>query len=316
MALTADEQTEGFQRIRDLRVREEAGGESAASRFVASMQKVADVLGHSPTVGEYKEVQPELAAAGEPVETFARVYRHYGTWPRALEALELAPTTPASLIEARFRCRRVGKVWRYTEGTMRDAIVRATEHWGRPPSVAEYEWWRERELELARNTGEEEPHLPSSNPFRKRWGTWEAALLHFGYTPEAVALRLEGKIQPHNRQADPYLPDGMPVAELDEPAGIALPLAPAEALRMVAAYRALARRSRYVLTVRLGLAGAEPVSLRAAGEPLALSLDRIRQIQMHAIDALAAAAAGDARNRPEPRSLRDRVIETLKTLAA
>jgi len=28
-------------------------------------------------------------------------------------------------------------------------------------------------------------------PVPKRWETWEGALLHFGYTPEQVAERLE-----------------------------------------------------------------------------------------------------------------------------
>ena len=68
-----------------------------------------------------------------------------------------------------------------------------------------------------------------------------------------------------------------------------------------------------MLTVRLGL-GVKPVTLRAAAEPLALHLDRVRQLQLHAIDALTAAAAGPGRKRPEPRSLRQGVIETLKLL--
>lgn len=33
--------------------------------------------------------------------------------------------------------------------------------------------------------------LPSPGPYRRRWKSWEAALLHFGYTPDQVAERLE-----------------------------------------------------------------------------------------------------------------------------
>jgi hypothetical protein len=57
--------------------------------------------------------------------------------------------------------------------------------------VAEFEWWRDREFELARAEGNDALHIPSPTPYRRRWGTWEAALLHFGYTPDQVAERLE-----------------------------------------------------------------------------------------------------------------------------
>jgi len=77
----------------------------------------------------------------------------------------------------------------------------------------------------------------------------------------------------------------------------------------------LARRLRYVLTVRLGLGGVEPLSLRAAAEPLALHLDRIRQLQLDALGALARAAAGGRREKPTPEQLREPVQDTLRALA-
>ncbi len=109
--------------------------------------------------------------------------RHFGSWRRAKEALDLSETTTARRIEARFRFRRMGKVWRYSEDVMRETLVRCAEHYGRPPLVAEFEWWRDRELELARAEGNDALHLPSPSQYRRRWGSWEAALLHFGYTP-------------------------------------------------------------------------------------------------------------------------------------
>lgn len=57
--------------------------------------------------------------------------------------------------------------------------------------MAEFEWWRDHELELARAEGNDALHLPSPNPYRRRWGSWEAALLYFGDTPDRVAERLE-----------------------------------------------------------------------------------------------------------------------------
>ncbi len=147
------------------------------------MRAVAAYVGHLPSVDEYKQAVEELCAGGEHIESFTRVSRHFGSWRRAKEALDLSETTTARRIEARFRFRRMGKVWRYSEDVMRETLVRCAEHYGRPPLVAEFEWWRDRELELARAEGNDALHLPSPSPYRRRWGSWEAALLHFGYTP-------------------------------------------------------------------------------------------------------------------------------------
>jgi hypothetical protein len=64
-------------------------------------------------------------------------------------------------------------------------------HYQRPPQVAEFEWWRQREPELAAAQGDDTLHLPSQSPYRKRWGSWEGALLHFGYSAAEIAERLE-----------------------------------------------------------------------------------------------------------------------------
>jgi hypothetical protein len=55
--------------------------------------------------------------------------------------------------------------------------------------------------------------------------------------------------------------------------------------------------------------------VRAAAEPLALHLDRIRQLQLDALGALARAAAGGRREKPTPEQLREPVQETLRALA-
>lgn len=170
-------------------------------------------------------------------------------------------------------------------------------------------------MELARAAGDTTVFLPSTNPYRSRFKTWEGALLHFGFTPEQVALRLEGKIQPHNRNADPYLPDGLPVAELRDPAGVTLPLTDEQLAGVLKEWGTLACRSRYVLTVRLGLGGTQKLTLREAAEPLALSLDRIRQLQLSAIGGLTRAAARGRRERPTPAELREPVQEALRLLA-
>jgi DNA-directed RNA polymerase specialized sigma24 family protein len=103
-----------------------------------------------------------------------------------------------------------------------------------------------------------------------------------------VALRLEQRSQVFNANADPYLPDDLPVAALagaEEGSPAGLPLSRDEAERVRACFEAMPRRTRYVLTVRLGL-GVPQQRLRDAAEPLALHLTRIHQLQLYALDAL------------------------------
>lgn len=191
VALPEDEQEEAFQRIFDARSLRLAGTESDTERFLRSLRRVADHVGHTPTVEEYKRASRELIETGESIETFAHVYARFGSWPRVREALTLPETTTVRSVEARFRARKVGKVWRFTEDTLRETMARCVQHYWRPPMVAEFAWWRDRELELGRLVGNDCLHLPSPRPYQRRWGNWEAALLHFGYTPDQVAERLE-----------------------------------------------------------------------------------------------------------------------------
>jgi hypothetical protein len=98
-----------------------------------------------------------------------------------------------------------------------------------------------------------------------------AALLHHGYTPEQVALRLEQRDQVFNGSADPYLPDDLPVAVLADGAalygeGDGGGLSAEEAARVRECYEAMPRRTRYILTVCLGL-GVPRRTLRDAAEP-------------------------------------------------
>ncbi len=285
------------------------------ARCVRSLRRVAEHVGHAPAVDEYKQASTELRAAGEDVETFARLYKHFEhNWSRVREALELADTTTARRIDARFRDRKVGKVWRFTEDQLRDAVTAASTNYGRPPTVAEFEWWREQQLELAKARGDDALQLPSSSPFRRRFQTWEKALLHFGYTPEEIELRLDARVEFQSFDADAGLPDGLPIAELAPLHAVGLPLSDEQIARVREAWLSLPRRSRYVLTVRLGL-GTEARTLASAAKPLGLHLSRIRQLHVLALDSLAQAAAGDERGRPDPTTLSEGVEATLRALA-
>jgi hypothetical protein len=84
----------------------------------------------------------------------------------------------------------MGKIWKYTEGTLRDTLAQCVEHYGHVPQVAEFDRWRDRVLELARARDNDILHLPSATPYRKQWKTWEGALRHFGYSQEEIDRRL------------------------------------------------------------------------------------------------------------------------------
>lgn len=290
-ALTPDEQDAAHERIRESRLAREGEAETELASHVRSLRRVAEAVGREPSIDDYRRVSGELRAAGEDVQPFGRLYRFFGqSWPRAREALRLSGEASLGSVEARLHSRRLGKIARYTDDALRQTLEQAVEHYGRPPSVAEFEWWRRQRLTLARSQGDDDAQLPSDSAYRSRWRTWEAALLHHGYTPEQVAMRLEQREQVFNTNADPYLPDDLPVAVLTDETPAGLPLNEDETRRVRECYEKMPRRTRYILTVRLGL-GVPKRTLRDAAEPLALHLSRIQQLQLYAQDALLQAAA-------------------------
>jgi hypothetical protein len=191
-AMSPDEQDEALGRLTDVRAHRDSAGESHMAYCIRSLRRVAEHVGRVPSSDDYRLAQPELTAAGEDIETFSRLYRAFDSnWRRVREALELSESNTVRKIEARFRSRRVGKVWRFTDEMLRETMARCVEHYGRPPMVSEFDWWRDRELELAKARGDDALHLPSPSPYRRRYGSWEGALVAFGYTPEQLAQRLE-----------------------------------------------------------------------------------------------------------------------------
>lgn len=189
-ALDPSEQEQAYELIHEARVQRLAGEDSETGRMLRSLRRVTELLGEVPGIDEYKRVQKTLAAEGEQLESVSRVYKHFGSWHLAKEAVGLSEITTARRIDARFASRKLGKVWRYTDQTLRDVLSRCTSDLGHVPQVAEFEHWRQRELELAQARGED-LHLPSATPYRRRWGTWEKALLSFGYSQAEIDGRLE-----------------------------------------------------------------------------------------------------------------------------
>jgi hypothetical protein len=189
--LDESEQERAYNDISRLCVLRQASDESITGRLIRSLLRVAEHVGHEPSVGDYNSTQRDLRGLGEDIAPFHEQVTHFGTWREAKEALGFAETSTARQIEERFRQRRLGKIWRYSEATLEQTLRAAADHYQRAPTVAEFEWWRLRELEKAIARGEDTLHLPSVSPYRKRWRTWEGALLHFGYTLEEATERFE-----------------------------------------------------------------------------------------------------------------------------
>jgi hypothetical protein len=179
--LTPGEQEDAFQKIKELRLRQLAGTEAEIGRFIRGLALVQEQVDGELSVDDYRAWYPKLQKRGHDVPPLSQVTKHFGSWRRAKEALLLSEDETALKIEARFRSRRVGKVHRYREETLGETLKRCAEFVGHAPLVVEFEAWRFREIELAKARGEEIA-LPSDSPYRTRYGTWEKALLNFGFS--------------------------------------------------------------------------------------------------------------------------------------
>lgn len=102
-ALSEDQREEALSRMSQAHTETIATEryETQTERMLRSLQRVAAEVGYAPSVDEYKDVSAELIAAGEDVVTFSRLYKHFGSWPRAREALGRSSNESARLIEAR-----------------------------------------------------------------------------------------------------------------------------------------------------------------------------------------------------------------------
>lgn len=188
-ALTPDEQQEALGVCQESWLRSIEAGRSQATDILRSLKRVADELGETPGIEDYKRVRKEL---DDPeVLPSSQILRFFqGSWHRAREALDLSEVETPRRIQAQFAKRRLGKIWKYTDQTLRDTLRRAADEIGHAPQVAESNWWRERQIELAKSKGED-IHLPSPTPYRNRFGTWEDALLRYGFGREEIEKRLE-----------------------------------------------------------------------------------------------------------------------------
>lgn len=181
-ALSEEEQEEALKLCQAIWLQREIERGGTTAQLLTSLRRVAEILGYAPGIDDYKRVRAELAKDGEQLEPVSRITKRFdGSWYVARQALDLSEATSARKIEARFKARRRGKVWRYSEETLRQAMADCVESIGHVPQVAEYDWWRQCQIELALARGEE-LHLPSPTAFRRPFKTWQAALIRFGYS--------------------------------------------------------------------------------------------------------------------------------------
>lgn len=305
-ALAPDERREAFRRLSLAHARHEAGDETDTERMLRSLERVGEIAGRMPPkITDYREIAPQLVARGEDIVPFGILYRHFDrSWPRVEAACGLIEATTPKRIEARMLARRLGKVWRYTEHQLGDALEACSAYYaaktGLPaggryaPLVSEFEHWRDRELELARARGDMDHHLPSASPYRRRYDDWENALVHFGFTPDQLAERLARIPEPVPPPVpERPTPDDLPIAELTDTIPDRLDRDRAAQVRD--AYRALPARTRYVLTARLGLGDHPAQQLRQIAPVLDLDYTRVHQIERKAIATLQAACARPGR---------------------
>ena len=213
-ALTPEEQEEAFVELRTLRVEAQDEAEREMDTYLRSLRRVAEVIGHTPGVPEYKEVSVALREQGEDIEPFTRLYRYFGTsWARARRHLNCLarrgprPSKRASRIGVsaspgatpRTNC---GKRWRPASRTSAGLPTRRTIPGGASGSSN----LRERSAGTVCTS--------RRRTYRERWGGWEPALLHFGYTPDTRAHQLARRESVLFAEDEPHLPDGLSVAKL------------------------------------------------------------------------------------------------------
>lgn len=182
-ALAAPEQDEALRRLQELALKRDADRRSETERILASLQRVAVLAGKEPqdlTSDDYRAaIQREITEDGPGIAPLSQVIKHFGSWRLAKEALGLSADNTARQIEARFACRRLGRVWRYPDEVLRQTMQRCADELGYPPQIGEFKAWRQREIELAQAQGNQNLHLPSLNSYRRRHPHWKDTLRVF-----------------------------------------------------------------------------------------------------------------------------------------
>lgn len=150
---------------------------------------VAD-LGRAPLVREYEDwcehKRGQARARGEELwlPSVATFRRRHKTWEKALLRYGIDLRSVYARLEQPGQPRkRLAKVDRYTDETLEETLQACIRSLGRVPLSEQFEAWRRRELKRRRA---DKIVLPSTAPYRRRFGSWQKALLHFGISQEEI----------------------------------------------------------------------------------------------------------------------------------
>jgi hypothetical protein len=189
----SDAEKDAFsQRVQQAQMDRLTSSHDELGRFLRSIESAAAHAGCDPadlTVTQYRQAIRD----GIDLEPLSRLLKRLRSWRQAREAFQLSRTKSLAVVDLRLSRRQVkAKVWRYSTETLKAFFAEAVQHYGgRVPLASELDEYRERRLEVARASGDDALHLPQTNAYRRRWGTYEEACLAMGYTPDHVAERLE-----------------------------------------------------------------------------------------------------------------------------
>lgn len=223
-----------------------------------------------------------------------------------------SPETSGAALVSPALVREPGAVWRYSDEALSHILLEAMRAVGHPPTVAEFDAWRAQHAAAMRATGKGRGRLPSTAPYRRRWGSWLRALAHHG-ADETTVFQIPGDEFDWRRvgpNVDVGLPGDLLVAELSVAQG-AGPLADDKVQALLHAWSRLPRRTRYVLTSRLELLGPSS-TFKALGGALGVSARRVQQVHGEGYARLCRDVLGPQADE----AAREAVAETLRRLAA
>jgi hypothetical protein len=156
-----------------------------------ALHDCAAELGRLPLSEEYKkwrQKEIDLASVrGEEawLPSYASYHRRFGAWEKALVHYGFDRDEVYARLER--DATEVSKVDRYTDKTLEEALRRAVDELGEIPMADKFDKWRTGVLAA---TGAQPESIPSSSPYRRAFGNWRNALLHFGHSEKEIEAQL------------------------------------------------------------------------------------------------------------------------------
>lgn len=168
-----------------------------------ALHDCAAEFGRPPLSEEYRkwrQKEIDLAKArGEDawLPGYAAYYRRFKSWEKALIHFGFDRDEVYARLERRQA--EVGKVDRYTDETLEKTLRRAVKALGHIPMADQFDKWRKKVIKESRARS---IVIPSSSPYRSRFGSWQNALLHFGYSQDEIEASLAAMREKTNKNLE------------------------------------------------------------------------------------------------------------------